>query len=363
MASNLFVGLMSGTSLDGVDAVLADLSAGASVVSTHYAPLPDGLRTELRRLLKPGADELARAAAAGNALAELYAEAVAALLRDAGLDAAAVAGIGCHGQTVRHEPQQGFSVQLVNGSLLAERTGIRVVCDFRNRDVAAGGQGAPLVPAFHAAMFRDPGRNRVIANLGGIANLTWLPATGSVSGFDCGPANALLDEWAEANLGVRYDDNGAWAASGVVLPALLEALAADPYFARRPPKSTGREYFNVEWARAHFRSEYRASDIQATFTELTAKALADAVLAYYGAADEVLLCGGGARNSDLVRRIASRLAGRGVASTATLGIDPDWVEALAFAWLARETLAGRAGNIPDVTGARGPRILGCIYPA
>jgi anhydro-N-acetylmuramic acid kinase len=363
VASDLYIGLMSGTSLDGIDAVLADFSVRAPMVSTYYSAIPAALRHELRTLLQPGEDELARSAVAGNELTAHYARAVEALLRDAGKSASEILAIGCHGQTVRHLPESGYTIQLVNGALLAERTGIAVVCDFRSRDVAAGGQGAPLVPAFHLAMFRDCSVDRVIVNLGGIANLTWLPATGAIAGFDCGPANALLDEWAEQHLGAPYDAAGKWAASGKVLPDLLAALAADPYFTRRPPKSTGREYFALKWAHAHLRPQYRREDVQATFAELSASVLTSAIERYCPGANEVLLCGGGVANVDLVERIARLLAGRKVASTALLGVDPDWVEALAFAWLARDALAGRPGNVPEVTGARGPRVLGCIYPA
>jgi anhydro-N-acetylmuramic acid kinase len=363
VASYLYIGLMSGTSLDGIDAVLAELSSHIVVVSTHYGEIHPRLRSELRALLQPGEDELARSAVAGNELALHYARAVKALLRDTGKSAGEIAAIGCHGQTVRHVPERGYTIQLVNGALLAELTGIAVVCDFRSRDVAAGGQGAPLVPAFHAAMFRDRSVGRVIVNLGGIANLTWLPATGGITGFDCGPANALLDEWAERHLGAPYDAAGEWAARGKVLPDLLAALAADCYFSRCPPKSTSREYFNLKWAHPNLRTQYRPQDVQATLAELSASVLAAAIARYCPGADEVLLCGGGVANADLVERITRLLAGRKVASTALLGIDPDWVEALAFAWLAREALAGRPANVPEVTGARHSRVLGCIYPA
>jgi anhydro-N-acetylmuramic acid kinase len=363
MARELYVGLMSGTSLDGIDAVLADFSAAAPVLGTFYSPLADALRLELRSLLEPGHDELNRSALLGNALARAYAQAIHALLASAAVSIEDIAAIGCHGQTVRHRPERGYTTQLVNGALLAELSGARVVCDFRSRDVAAGGQGAPLVPAFHAAMFRHPVRNRVIVNLGGIANLTWLPPDGAIMGFDCGPANALLDEWAELHLGTRYDGEGRWAASGAMLPDLLARLAADPYFSQPPPKSTGREYFNLEWVRAHLAEDHLPQDVQATLAELGAAALAEAVGSHCAQADEVYLCGGGVANADLVGRIERMLQGCTVESTARLGVDPDWVEALAFAWLAREALAGRPGNVPGVTGARGPRVLGCIYPA
>jgi anhydro-N-acetylmuramic acid kinase len=363
MASDLYIGLMSGTSLDGIDAVLADFSLPAPLVRAHFGAIPPTLRNELRRLLQPGADELASCAVIGNELAARYAAAVEVLLRDAGKSVTDIVAIGCHGQTVRHVPSQGYTVQLVNGALLAEQTGIAVVCDFRSRDVAAGGQGAPLAPAFHRAMFHDRSVNRVIVNLGGIANLTWLPAAGLITGFDCGPANALMDEWAEQHLGSSYDDAGSWASGGQVLTDLLASLSADPYFARCPPKSTGREYFDIKWAHAHLKASYQPQDVQATFAELSASVLAAGIERYYTEAEEVLLCGGGVANADLVQRIGRLLSPRKVTATTQLGVDPDWVEALAFAWLARETLAGRPGNVPQVTGARGARVLGCIYPA
>jgi anhydro-N-acetylmuramic acid kinase len=363
MAQELYVGLMSGTSLDGIDAVLADFSAAAPIVSTFYTPLADALRLELRALLEPGHDELNRSALLGNALARAYAQATDALLASAPVAIEDIAAIGCHGQTVRHRPERDYTTQLVNGALLAELAGARVVCDFRSRDVAAGGQGAPLVPAFHAAMFRHPVRNRVIVNLGGIANLTWLPAAGTIMGFDCGPANALLDEWAEQHIGTRYDSEGRWAAGGTVLPDLLARLSADPYFGQPPPKSTGREYFQLEWVRAHLAESPRPQDVQATLAELSAAALVEAIGSHCPQASEVYLSGGGAANSDLVARIERMLKGCTVESIGRLGVGPDWVEALAFAWLAREALAGRPGNVAEVTGARGPRVLGCIYPA
>lgn len=286
-----------------------------------------------------------------------------ALLADARLAPAVLSAIGCHGQTVRHRPDRGYTLQLLNGALLAERTGIRVVCDFRSRDVAAGGQGAPLVPAFHAAAFGAPGAHRVIVNLGGIANLTDLNGGGPATGFDTGPANVLLDLWAEAHLGAPIDRDGAWAASGKVIDALLDQMLAEPYFSAAPPKSTGRERFNRGWLARHAPERHAPADVQATLAELTAATVADAIRRHCAAATDILLCGGGAHNAELVRRLAARLPGRAIADTGALGIAPKWVEASAFAWLAREALAARPGNVPQVTGARGPRVLGAIYPA
>lgn len=363
MASELYIGLMSGTSLDGVDAALLDFAGDLRLVGTHYAAFDPALRAALAALNQSGADELARSALLANRLSGHYATAVMHLLSSAGATAAEIRAIGCHGQTVRHSPEQGFTVQLVNGALLAERAGATVVCDFRSRDVAAGGQGAPLVPAFHAACFRHPARNRAIVNLGGIANLTWLPRIGAVLGFDCGPGNALLDEWAQRHRGTAYDDGGRWAAGGRVVPELLRALAADPYFARQPPKSTGRDLFSVKWVDAHLRLDHSPQDVQATLSELTAFSVGAAVRQHCPVLDEALLCGGGVANADLVARIGRQLPGVRVASTAAAGLHPDWVEAAAFAWLAREALAGRPGNLTEVTGAAGARVLGCIYPA
>ena len=358
----LYIGLMSGTSLDGVDAVLADLDARDPVLGACHLAFDSDLKAALWALLQPGFDETARMASAANALARRYAESVGALLRAAHLDAVTVRAIGCHGQTVRHRPDAGYSIQLVNGALLAELTGISVVCDFRSRDVAAGGHGAPLAPAFHAAVFRHAELDRLVVNLGGIANLTYLPASGIVTGFDCGPANALLDEWSMDRRGIPFDADGAWSAQGKCIPALLEALLAHPFFGLDPPKSTGRETFNLAWASAFLSERYAAVDVQATFAELTARGIAGAAR-WIGRTDEVYLCGGGARNVDLRERIGRLLGHVPVATTAALGVDPNLVEALAFAWLARERIEGRPGNLAAVTGAAGPRSLGCVYRA
>jgi len=363
MSEPLHIGLMSGTSLDGIDAVLADFDAPSPLIASHFVAMPAALRAEFLALLRPGGNELARTQEAGIALSGCYAEAVHALLRAAAVDASQVRAIGCHGQTVRHQPERGYTVQLVNAAILAELTGISVVCDFRSRDIAAGGQGAPLVPAFHAAVFRDSDRHRAIVNLGGIANITDLPAQGIVRGFDCGPGNALLDEWIAACLGRPYDADGAWAAAGTVLDDLRDRLLSDPYFALTPPKSTGRELFNLAWLKPQIPDRADPQNVQATLAEVSARGVADALQRYCPPVTEIYVCGGGASNRDLMRRLAQLLAGRNVATTEALGIAPDWVEALAFAWLARETLAGRPGNLPTVTGATGPRVLGCIYPA
>ena len=363
-ARDYFVGLMSGTSLDGVDAALVEFaSLRPALIDTAYVPLPGALKAELHALQVPGPNELDRAARAGNALSRLYAAAVLALLERTSIAPRAIRACGCHGQTVRHRPDAGYTLQIGNPALLAELTGISVVADFRSRDIAAGGQGAPLVPAFHAAAFRSEAIHRVIVNIGGIANLTDLPARGAVTGFDTGPGNVMLDLWAHRHLGQDRDDGGAWARSGSVLADPLGAMPAEPYFAARPPKSCGRELFNAGWLEQFALRQAAPQDVQATLTELSARSIAGAIDRSCTQADEIYLCGGGVHNLRLVERLSHNLPGRKIATTAALGLEPDWVEAIAFAWLARQTLDGKAGNLPAVTGAGGLRVLGAIYPA
>ncbi len=364
-----FVGLMSGTSLDGVDGVLVraepdqPLRAAAHL---HRAFDPD-LRAALLDLNTPGGDEIHRAALAANALMRLYAGVVAQLLHDAGLGAREVRAIGAHGQTVRHRPGEfdgtGYTVQLVNGALLAELTCVDVVCDFRSRDVAAGGQGAPLVPAFHSACFSRPDQDVAILNIGGIANLTLLPAQGTVRGFDCGPGNVLMDLWCQRHSGERFDAGGAWAASGQVLPSLLALWLQEAYFGWLPPKSTGRDRFHAAWldARLH---EAPAADVMATLAELTATVALQALRQHAPATQRLLVCGGGAYNRHLMDRL-TQLGGAAlqVQSSTEAGIEPDQVEAMAFAWLAQRLVNHEPGNLPAVTGARGLRPLGALYPA
>lgn len=362
--ARLYIGLMSGTSLDGIDAVLAvprgkrfDVKA-----SLHRAFSPR-LRRRLLALQAAGRDEIRRAALTANELTRLYAAVVRSLLARARVRASTVAAVGCHGQTVRHQPGAGYTLQLVNGALLAELTGIDVVCDFRSRDIAAGGEGAPLAPAFHSAVFGARDRNRAVVNIGGIANVTNLPARGRATGFDSGPGNCLMDAWISARRRLPYDRGGAWAVQGRVVPRLLQRLLADPYFRRSPPKSTGRETFNLAWLRRRLTRNERAQNVQATLLELTALTIARGVRKYAPDARQVLVCGGGARNRTLVARLATLLPGRRVIVSDRAGIAAEHVEALAFAWLARECLRRKPGNLPSVTGARGPRILGAIYPA
>ena len=366
-----YLGLMSGTSLDGVDGVLAhaDETRGLRARAHAHVPFAPALRAELLALNRSGPDELHRAALAANSLAHVYAQVVQAVLALAEVPAAEVTALGAHGQTVRHRPGafdgHGYTSQLMNGALLAELTGIDVVCDLRSRDVAAGGQGAPLVPAFHAACFARPGVNLAVLNIGGIANLTLLARGGSVHGFDTGPGNLLMDLWCQQHLDRAYDEGGGWAASGTCDAALLATFLSEPYFARPAPKSTGRDLFDAAWLNDRLGTQPRSPvDVMATLAELTARTTVDGLRSGAVAVDELLVCGGGAYNTHLMKRIAA-LAGSTVRlrSTAEVGVPPEQVEALAFAWLASAFVNRQAGNLPAVTGARGPRVLGALYPA
>jgi len=359
----LFIGLMSGTSLDGIDAVAAAFDDGPQLLHSHYQAFEPPLREALLALQAPGSDEIHRAAIAANQLAHAYASAVRLLLNHASLEARDIEAIGCHGQTIRHRPDAGYTTQLVNAALLAELSGITVINDFRSRDIAAGGQGAPLVPAFHHQMFHAPAEHRVIVNIGGIANITNLPPTSPVTGFDCGPGNTLMDAWINAHLGHTYDENGAWAAGGSLCSHVYKQLIKDKFFLQMPPKSTGRDHFHLDWARRALIGTETPQDVQATLLELTAQGIAQAIDKYCSGVQAVFVCGGGAHNPTLMTRLTLLLPGRRVANTAALGVSADWVEALAFAWLARQTLLRQPGNVPTVTGAKGARVLGAIYPA
>ena len=365
-----YIGLMSGTSLDGVDGVLADFSQSTPNVVAHAsAPFPAALRAELLALNSSGADELHRAALAGNALMRVYAEVVRALLASSGVAARDIRAIGAHGQTVRHRPQEfdgtGYTLQLCQPALLAEMTGIDVAADFRSRDVAAGGQGAPLAPFFHRALFGRAGETVGVLNIGGISNLSLLRADGSMLGFDCGPGNALMDAWCVQHTGEPYDAGGAWAATGAVLPALLDLLLADPYFRKPPPKSTGRDLFNPDWLQGHLRAFASAApvDVQATLTEFTARACSGDVRLHQPDLRQLIVCGGGALNGQLMQRLGALLPGVQVVSSAERGLPPLQVEAAAFAWLARKTVRREKLELESTTGAKGARVLGCVYPA
>lgn len=359
---------MSGTSLDGVDAVLAKFSKSGQPTVLAHASLPysDEIRSSLLDLQSPGFNELARAASMASRLTRLYADVVYSILERAHTSPADVAAIGCHGQTIRHEPNAGYTIQLANLALLAELTTIDTVGDFRGRDIAAGGQGAPLVPAFHDVVFRDAHAPRVIVNIGGIANLTFLgPNHDRVLGFDVGPGNILLDGWCQRHTAKPYDAEGQWAATGQCCQPLLQALLSDAYFSQSPPKSTGRDYFNLNWLDAHLFNypKFAPYDVQATLVDLTAQSIACAISHHASSACEIYVCGGGALNTTLFHRLGNLLPTHSLYTTEALGLPVMQVEATAFAWLAYQHIHHRTANLPIVTGARAKRILGALYPA
>ena len=361
-----YIGLMSGTSLDGVDGALAAFSGDAiDTLAAAYIAFPPALRAELMALQAAGDNEIEREALAANQLAQFYAQCVTQLLDEAGRAVDTVRAVAVHGQTIRHRPELGFTRQTNNPALLAELCGIDVIADFRSRDIAAGGQGAPLVPAFHQALFGKPGQARVVANIGGIANISVLDGEGGVIGFDTGPGNVLMDAWIGRHLAKEYDADGAWAASGREIPELLQELLHEPYFALPAPKSTGRDLFHLEWldTRLAVYGDAAPEDVQFTLTKLTAVSLARAIQAYGGGADAVYVCGGGAYNGVLMSELGAALGNNLlVASTQALGVAPNRVEALAFAWLGYRFSERLAGNLPSVTGAKGERVLGALYP-
>lgn len=363
---HLHIGIMSGTSLDGVDIALTRFSEQprrATLVGALCMPFSSSLRNDLLSLCQPGADEIRRAGLAAEQWARLAAEGVHRLLARHDVEATRISAIGSHGQTIRHHPESGFSVQIGAPALLAELCGIEVITDFRSRDLAAGGQGAPLVPAFHAWLLQDPAQSRALVNVGGFANLTLLGTDGRIRGFDSGPGNVLMDHWAQRHIGQPFDSNGDWARTGQVLPELLEQMLADTYFQRPAPKSTGREYFHEDWLQQHLsRRNAAPADVQATLLELTARTIADALASCGPLPAALHVCGGGAHNGLLLERLQSLLGDCRVSTTAQLGVDPDWMEAMAFAWLAWRCQQRLSGNLPAVTGARGERILGAIYP-
>lgn len=375
-APQLFIGLISGTSADGIDAALVRFTGDGDtthceLVHGRTYSWPEELRARLIALGQGApVDSLDEVGTLDVRIGEHFASAALQLASDAGIAARDVLAIGSHGQTVRHRPagaafdgQHPFTMQLGDAHVIAERSGVTTVADFRRRDVAAGGHGAPLLPALHNALLHSPQEDRAVLNLGGIANFTLLPAEGHVRGFDTGPANALMDAWCARHTGQAFDADGAFAAQGVRDAALLERLLDEAWFALPPPKSTGREVFHLEWVEARLLGNETAADVQATLLELTAASVADALLAHQPGTRRVLVCGGGVHNTRLLERIAARLPDAVVESTARHGVDPDFVEAMGFAWLARQALLGRPGNLPSVTGARGPRVLGVVYPA
>ncbi|MFN3703553.1 anhydro-N-acetylmuramic acid kinase [Thermomonas sp.] len=366
-----FLGLISGTSADGIDAALVRFDGDQTRVRPTLLfgrtyPWDPALRARLVALGQQAAaltlDEVGEL---DVRIGHAFAAAAMAAIRDAGLAPRAITAIGSHGQTLRHRPQGDapFTLQLGDAHVIAERCGVPVVADFRRRDVAAGGHGAPLVPAFHAAVLRAPHEDRAVLNLGGIANLTLLPARGDVRGFDTGPANGLMDAWCLRHTGNHYDAGGALARQGRVDAALLARLLAEPWFAAPPPKSTGRDQFHLGWVEAALAGNESTADVQATLLALTARTVADALQASQPGTRRVIVCGGGVHNPLLMAALAEAMPATTIESSAAHGLDPDAVEAMAFAWLAREHLAGRPGNLPAVTGAAGPRVLGALYPA
>ena len=355
---------MSGTSLDGADAALVDFSAGfPRTLAFATVPFPSDLRDRILALCEPGRDPLELSGTVSVELADLYARAVEGVIAGGGIDRREIAAVGCHGQTVRHRPDLGFTIQLNDPARLAELTGIDVVADFRRRDMAAGGQGAPLVPAFHEAVFRDNRMSRAVVNIGGISNVTWLPAARATVGFDCGPGNVLLDGWARRHIGAHFDENGAWAARGHTDTALLERLLDEPFLSSPPPKSTGRELFRLDWLEDRLAPGMAPADVQSTLTDFTAHAIVGAIDRFCGGTEEIYLEGGGARNGALVSRITALANGRPVAPTDVLGVPTQHVESMAFAWLAMKCVRREPVDLTAATGARAPRVLGAVYPA
>jgi anhydro-N-acetylmuramic acid kinase len=362
--SQLFIGIMSGTSLDGVDAALVDFAQWPPrTLGFATVAIPADLRARLVALSLPGDSELEAAGELSLELADLYALAAKRVLEAASVDRASIVAVGCHGQTVRHRPERGFTIQLNDPARVAENCGIDVVADFRRRDLAAGGEGAPLVPAFHRAAFGIAGHSRCVVNIGGIANVTVIGRDGTLLGFDCGPGNMLLDAWASEHLGMPCDLDGAWSRGGKVDRALLERLLDEPYFRRSPPKSTGRELFNRGWLAQRLLPGCAPQDVQATLVQFTARAITDAIGRFAGGTEEIFLCGGGARNGAIVDRITQLGAPAKVGITDELGVPSGQVEAVAFAWLALRCVRREPVDLTAITGARHPCILGAIYPA
>lgn len=361
----LYVGLMSGTSMDGIDAVLIDCyTEKPHLIATHSRSWPDSVRTQLEQAKQLDDNAVFELDELDNTLAEEFAEATLELLAIAATAASEVIAIGSHGQTIRHRPHAAkpFSLQLGNGQHIADLTGIQTVYDFRRADIIAGGEGAPLAPAFHRAVLRSNSENRCVVNIGGIANITVLPADAAlpVTGYDTGPGNNLMDGWIKQHRSLPYDNDGNWARSGQIDACLLSDLMADDYFRLSPPKSTGFEHFNLSWLNQHDVAAVSVEDVQATLCELTAVTIADAIKSETTAVQRALVCGGGAHNGFIMERLGYHLGSIDVASTENHGVHPDWVEAMAFAWLAKRNLEGKPGNLPSVTGARDRVVLGTL---
>jgi anhydro-N-acetylmuramic acid kinase len=368
----LYIGLMSGTSMDGIDAAIIECGEGKThLVASHEQAIPADIRSEIAQISNSGENEIERMGQLDRNLGELFARTVLQLLESADINARQITAIGSHGQTIRHRPpsaadtgERSFTLQIGDPNTIAEKTGITTVADFRRRDIAAGGEGAPLAPAFHAAAFSRAGVNRAIVNIGGIANVSVLEGTQLLAGFDTGPGNTLLDHWIERELGNRYDSGGQWAAEGQVETQLLEQLLDHPYLAKTGPRSTGKEVFNLNWLEQCLGpyGECDPQNIQATLAQFTAQSIAHGLNGCSIPIEEIYVCGGGAHNTDLMRRIYREVGSARLATTSVLGLDPDWVEAAAFGWLAHQTLQGLPGNAPQVTGAEGLRVLGGVFP-
>lgn len=361
--SELYLGLISGTSADGVDAALVDLTAGQPhALATSTQKMSDEIVADILALNADAPIAPSQLGELDTMLGGVFAKAALDVVSQAGVGLDAVRAIGCHGQTVYHRPDGAypFTLQMGNPHIIAERTGVTTVADFRRRDMAAGGQGAPFAPLFHQAFLAEPGQVCVCVNLGGIANVTVIHADGSVQGWDTGPANGLLDTWCVEQGQGAFDQAGAWAASGVVNEGLLQRLLGDPYFAKSPPKSTGREYFNLAWLQRHLHGDEVPADVQATLAALTAITLAQALATIEG--QTLFLCGGGVHNTDLCTRIQTQCLRFNVQSTAEAGIDPDYMEAIGFAWLAQQRLQQKPLDWRDVTGAEHPALTGVIFP-
>lgn len=372
MKADLYVGLMSGTSIDAIDTAVVSIGPGETrLLHCREHPIPAGLRQQVADISHSGNDEIERMGRLDRALGELFARATQELLADAELPPSSIRAIGSHGQTIRHRPVSSgetrypYTLQIGDPNTIAELTGITTVADFRRRDIAAGGEGAPLAPAFHASAFARAGRNRAIVNIGGIANASLLRGEQLVAGFDTGPGNTLLDHWIHRHQGQHYDRDGSWAGGGAVIASLLEELMAHPYMSLDGPRSTGKEAFNLAWLDAVLENHpgLAARNVQATLAQFTALGISTALQRCDLEVDEVYVCGGGAHNGDLMKRLSTTLPNSPqLASTESLGIHPDWVEAATFAWLAQRALAGLAGNAEAVTGAKGARVLGAVYP-
>lgn len=367
MTDELYIGLMSGTSMDGIDAVLVEIGdRSCAIHGTHSLAYPGDLRNRLERaVIDPGAVDLIEIGTLDKQVARSFADAALGLLKTSNIVATAITAIGSHGQTVLHRPDlpEPFSVQLGDPGTIATAAGITVVADFRNADLALGGQGAPLVPAFHRWAFGDTHINRAVVNIGGIANVTLLYADGTTTGFDTGPGNTLLDQWCKEHHGAPFDDAGAWAAQGSVHPELLKIMRTDAYFELAPPKSTGLDYFNLSWLQRQLKSctvQPSYQDTQATLSEFTAQEIAACIRSMSNVKD-IAICGGGACNTDLMARISGALPACSIDTTNRWGIDPTWVESVAFAWLARQRLRGAPTSIPAVTGASAAVSLGGVY--